>query len=152
FTVRRNFAQAIGMQRGAGIVLPALTRPIDATALDQETRRLTAARFDGAWAEGLKEIEATLAATLCPRKPEGARELAIRSYFPPGIVLAEPETLASNLFRVIRLPKVIHRFCSTHPVDTGQNALFAQWAFRQTNATQFLSFYPPPTQLTLDYG
>jgi hypothetical protein len=39
------------------------------------------------------------------RKPgsEGARELVIRSYFPDEIIKREPEVLASNLFRVVRL-------------------------------------------------
>jgi hypothetical protein len=152
FTARRNMAQAVGQQRGPGFVLPALATPIDTNALDQETRGLVAARFTRGWADGLKDVEEVLATTNCPRKPEGARELAIRSYFPPDIVLSEPETLASNLFRVIRLPQAILRFHSQHSIDHEGSPYLAQWGYRKIGPNHFLSFHHPPIELATDLG
>lgn len=152
FTARRNIAQAVGQQREDGLMLPALAEPIDANALDQETRRLATARFTQGWAEGLKHIEEVLAATHCPRKPEGARDLAIRSYFPPDIVLAEPEILASNLFRVIQFPKVILRFHSKKSIDDEGSPYLPQWGYREIGPTHFLSFHHPPIELARDLG
>ena len=152
FTARRNIAQAVGQQRGNALVLPALAKPIDRNALDQETRQLATAQFTQGWADGLKHIEEVLAATNCPHKAGGARELAIRSYFPPDIVLGEPETLASNLFRVTRFPQVILRFHSHHPIDGSGSPLLPQWGHRKIGPTHFLSFHYPPIELARDLG
>ncbi|WP_428940976.1 TIR domain-containing protein [Fontivita pretiosa] len=147
FTARRSIAQAVGSQRGEGLVLPALAKAIDSSSLDQETRRLTAAHFTQGWAAGLKEIEEVLAAANCPRKPDGARDLAIRSYFPPDIVLAEPEVLASNLFRVIEFPQAILRFYSNKPIADEASPDLSRWAYREISPTHVLSFHHPPIEL-----
>jgi len=152
FTARRNIAQAVSMQRGEPIVLPALAQPIDRGALDEQTRRLIAARFNQGWAEGLKQIEEVLEASQCPRNSEGARDLAIRSYFPPDIVLAEPETIASNLFTAVRLPQAILRFHSNKPIKDEHSPYLAQWGFREISPTHFLSFLHPPIELARDLG
>lgn len=151
-TARRNAALAAGAQRGSPILLPAVARPFDTNLVDQQTRILTPARFDASWAEGLKSIEATLSAAGCPRKPDGAHELAIRSYFPDEIIKTETEELASNLFKVSRFPEVIHRFYSTTPVGDDNGPLTSQWAFRRVSDTHFLSFHAPPLQLAIDHG
>jgi hypothetical protein len=152
FTVRRNAALAVGAQRGTSVLLPAIARSIDSNLIDQQTRNLTAARFDTSWAEGLKSVEATLSAEGCPRKPDGAHELAIRSYFPDEIIKTESELLASNLFKVIRFPEVIHRYYSTSPLGDDDGPLTSQWAFRRVSDTHFLSFHAPPLQLAIDHG
>jgi TIR domain/Restriction endonuclease len=152
FTARRSIAQAVGSQRGEGLLLPALAKMIETSALDQEMRRLTAARFTQSWAAGLKDIEEVLAAANCPRKPEGAQDLAIRSYFPPDIVLAEPEVLASNLFRVIEFPQAILRFYSNNPIADEGSPYLTQWAYREIGPTHFLSFHNPPIELARDLG
>ncbi len=152
FTARRNMALAVGGTRGFQILIPAISKPIDTYRLDQETRKLTAAHFDAGWANGLRAIEETLSSTACPRKPEGARELAIRSYFPGEIVINEPEDLASNLFKVTRIPEVIHRFHSALPLNEEYGALAEQWGFRKVSPTHFLSFHYPPGELAVDYG
>jgi len=152
FTARRNIAQAVGMQRDGGLVLPALAKPIEVNALDQEMKRLTTARFTPTWADGLKEIEDVLATANCPRKAEGAKELAIRSYFPPDIVLAEPEMLASNLFRVIKLPQAILRFHSEQPIEDEGSPHLPGWAHKTVGPTHFLSFHHPPIELARDFG
>ena len=90
--------------------------------------------------------------TNCPRKEEGARELAIRSYFPPDIVLTEAETLASNLFRVLRFPETILRFHSEKPVENEEGPLISQWGFRQIGPTHFLSFHQPSIELSREFG
>ncbi|MGO8901423.1 MAG: restriction endonuclease [Isosphaeraceae bacterium] len=152
FTSRRSIAQAIGMQRGEMITIPAVARPIDANALDHETRRLTAARFHLWWAVGLRDIEEVLSSANCPRKPEGARDLAIRSYFPGEIVLNEPELLASNLFRVAKFPEAVLRFYSTKPLDDEDGPVAGKWGFRKVGPTHFLSFHHPPAELVRDLG
>jgi hypothetical protein len=110
------------------ITIPAIARPIDSTALDLETRRLTRASFHPGWAAGLKEIQEALSAAHCPRKTEGARDFAIRSYFPGEIVLNEPETLASNLFRVASFPQALLRFYSKKPLEDDDEPLAAMSA------------------------
>ena len=151
FTVRRTAALAAGAQRGSPILLPAIARPFNTNLVDQETRELTHAQFDASWAEGLKSVESALSAANCPRNPNGANELAIRSYFPEEIIKNETETLASNLFKAIRFPEVIHRFYSTTPLDDN-GPLTGQWAFRRVSDTHFLSFHRPPVQLVIDHG
>lgn len=151
FTARRNMALAVGGTRGSPILIPAITKPIDTAKLDHETRSLSAAAFNTGWANGLKTIEETLSANACPRKPEGARELAIRSYFPGEIVINEPETLASNLFKVAHIPEVIQRFYSSIPLDDDNAPLLEQWGFRKVSPTHFLSFHHPPKELAVNY-
>jgi hypothetical protein len=152
FTSRRNMAQAIGMQRGQPITIPAVARPIDEAALDQETRRLTPASFHPAWATGLKGIEEALTAANCPRKPERARDLAIRSYFPGEILQNEPEPLASNLFRVASFPQALLRFYSAKPLEDEDGPLAGTWGFRKVGPTHFLSFHHPPGALVRELG
>jgi len=151
FTSRRSSALAISALHGGNLVLPALAKVIDEGACDQETRQLSAANFADNWAAGLQEVEAALVAANCPQKSEGARELAIRSYFPPNIVLAEPETVASNLFRVIEAPQVILRFYSKKPIAEGKLSDLARWAYREIGPTHFLSFHHPPAELAREF-
>jgi hypothetical protein len=152
FTVRRSAALAAGGQRGCAILIPAIARPININQLDQQTRSLTPAQFDASWADGLKSIEATLTVAGCPRTPDGAQELVIRSYFPDEIIKTETEELASNLFKVTRLPDVIHRFYASTPLGEDSGQLTGLWAFRRVSDTHFLSFDQPPTQLAIDHG
>jgi hypothetical protein len=152
FTARRNIAQAVGLQRGEGLLLPALAKPIEENKLDQETRRLAAARFTQDWASGLKDIETVLAALHCPRKPEGARELAIRSYFPADFVLGQPEILASNLFRVVRLPPAIQLFSCRKDSNAQRLTNLAHWGHRQIDESRLLSFHYAPGQIAKDFG
>ncbi|ODA32138.1 hypothetical protein [Planctopirus hydrillae] len=152
FTARRNMALAVGGTRGSQIIIPAIAKPIDTTRLDHETRILSAVPFHAGWAHGLKAIEESLSSNACPRKPEGAIELAIRSYFPGEIVISEPEDLASNLFKVTKIPEVIHRFHSTMPLVDEDGPLAGQWGFRKVSPTHFLSFHYPPAELAVDYG
>jgi TIR domain/Restriction endonuclease len=150
-SARRAIAHTVGSQRGTPIVVPALARPIDVDLLDQDTARLTFARFDEAWERGLRSIEDVLSSANCPRKPDGARELAIRSYFPPSIVVAEPEPIASNLFPVRTIPEVIHRFQSNKPIqDDSESA--GHWGFRKVSDTELLSFHRPPTNVAREFG
>lgn len=148
FTARRSVAQAIGNN----LMLPAVVKPIDLNSLDEETRSLAIARFSEDWAEGLRDVEKALIAAHCPRKPEGARELAIRSYLPSDILQSEPETLASNLFRVIRVPEAIHRFYSSKPITEADRESVATWGFRQVGPTHFLSFHHPPAGIVKQFG
>lgn len=152
FAARRGMALAIRSQRGDAFVLPALARPTDENTLDQDTRRLTPARFDQEWGQGLRDIERVLAGSGCPRKPEGARELAIRSYFPPDIVLGESETVASNLFPVIRLPAAIQRFSWNKNAHTEGMSEFAYWGHRRLDPSDLLSLHYAPETLAKDLG
>lgn len=151
FAARRNIAQAVGLQRGSALVLPALAKPVDANALDQEMSSLATARFTQGWAEGLKQIEEVLAASHCPRKA-GAIDLVIRSYFPPEIVIGEPETLASNLFQVIRLPEAIQRFSFKKNASTESLRGLDYWGHRQVDPSDLLSFQYAPGELAKDLG
>lgn len=151
FTARRNMALAVGGATGSQILLPAISSPVDLGRLDAETRNLTAASFEMDWANGLKAIEESLTTAACPRKPEGARELAIRSYFPNEIVVNEREDLASNLFKVTRLPEVIHRFVSKKALDDDV-PLAGRWSYRKVSPTHFLSFHRPTDELATEFG
>src|SRR5205814_825151 len=101
---------------------------------------------------GLKEIEAALSSAICPRESGGARELAIRSYFPNEIIRSEPEQLASNLFKVLKFPEVVHRFYSSVALPEDNGPLTGQWAFRRVSDTHFLSFHSPPSELAVAHA
>lgn len=148
FTAHRHMAQAIGNARGVALLIPAYASAIDATLLDAETRKLAVADFTTNWQAGLRCLIAALEAANCPRHKDGSIDLAIRSYFPPDITLPEPETLASNLFSVRTVPSVIRRFYSTKPIDDVPEDVQTLWAFRKVGPTHFLSFYPPPPELS----
>jgi hypothetical protein len=152
FAARRTMAHAVGLERGAVIVLPALARPVNNSLLDQETKRLEFARFDQSWALGLKQIEGVLSSTNCPRRAEGARELAIQSYFPADLVQIEPEVIASNLFPVKKVPEVVLRFASKKPMADDTGALAGQWAFRKVSDRESLSFHHPPRNIASRFG
>lgn len=148
FTARRHMAQAIGSSRGSQLLIPARASGIDPTMLDAETRGLTAADFTTSWDTGLKSIIAALGAAQSPRHKLGSIDLAIRSYFPLDITLPEPETLASNLFKVTKVPSVIRRFYSKNPIDDICEDVQTLWAFRKVGPTHFLSFHYPPPELS----
>lgn len=152
FTARRFAAQAAGLQRDESLVLPALARQIDPTTLDQDTKKLSFADFSGGWAHGLDDVEKVLAATNCPRKPDGAGQQVLRSYVPTELVSNEPESLASNLFQVVRVPPAILRFYSTAPLLDEEGPLASKWAFRKVTDTHFLSFHRPPANLMREFG
>lgn len=148
FTARRHMAQSIGKARGDEILMPAIANVIDTTLLDADTRRLTPADFGSGWQGGLKSITAALDAAHCPHYDERSIDLAIRSYFPSDITLPEPETLASNLFKVTTVPSVIRRFYSKKPIDEIPEDAHTLWAFRKVGTTHFLSFHCPPPELS----
>lgn len=148
FTAHRHIAQAIGSARRVDLLIPAYASVIDATSLDAETRKLAVADFTTSWQAGLSSLVAALEAANCPRHKERSIDLTIRSYFPTDITLPEPETLASNLFNVTTLPSVIRRFYSTKPIDDLPEDVQSLWGFRKVGPTHFLSFYPPPPELS----
>ncbi len=150
FGSRRSAAHAVASLRGTSLVVPALARPIDPSCVDEETRRVAHARFDESWGDGLRQVEQVLASAGCPRKRDGAKELALRSYFPTALVSSEPETVYSNLFRVTKVPQAILRFGHQKAVD--EDALAGRWAFRKTNDTELLSFERPPPELVDELG
>lgn len=139
-------------RRSSSIVLPALATKLSADDMKDRVKGLACADFTDSWANGLKQVEAALAATNCPRKPEGARELVLQSYFSQNVLVAEPEQVASNLFKVIAFPNVIHRFISKTPWTVRDNSFEAGWAFRKVSDQQFLAFFDPPDELTQKYG
>lgn len=139
------------MQRGSPITIPALAKEIDERNLDSETRGLELARFDRGWAPALSQVEQVLRSINCPRVSEGGRDLALRSYYPDSLVLAEPEQLASNVFQVSRLPEVIHRFESRKPLPS-YDGLERRWSFRKTDENTYLSFHRPPVEMVREYG
>lgn len=146
--MRRGVAQHVGKQRGTSMVIPALADSVDESLLDPEFRAIEPARFDNGWAVGLKQLEGVLRSHNCPREPEGACQLALRSYFPDELVLAEPEALVSNVFPVIRMPEVIHRFCSRMPLSNTSSP----WSFKQVDEKTYLSFHRPPGDLSREFG
>jgi hypothetical protein len=150
FASRRSAAHAVGSHRGTPLVVPALARQIDASYVEDETRRLAFARFDESWGTGLRQVEEVLASAGCPRRRDGACELALRSYFPTALVSSEPETVYSNLFRVTKVPQAILRFGCNKAVD--EDKVAARWAFRKTRETEFLSFERPPPELVDELG
>lgn len=146
FNARRSVAHTIEQRNGHGVVLPALAEAIEGRELDDDTRRLEPARFTDEWIGGLRQIEDVLAAENCPRKKDGASQIAARSYFPADIVLAEPEILASNLFPA-QLPAVIHRFYSEGPAADEQSIDLSTWGHRTVGRGCFLSFHHPPREV-----
>lgn len=71
-------------------------------------------------------------------KPNGAGQLVLRSYVQTELVSNEPESLASNLFQVVRVPPAILRFYSTAPLLDEEGPLAGKWAFRKVTDTHFL--------------
>jgi hypothetical protein len=152
FIARRNIAMAAASQRQQSILIPALAGPIDTSTLDHETRRLEFARFDDAWATGLKQVAAVLSAANCPKRPSGGHELALRSYFPSEIVLHEPEAIASNLFLIKRTPEVVLRFASGKPIRDDAGSVAGHWGFRRLSDQEFLSFHRPPADVAREFS
>ena len=152
FSARRSSALAIGHQRTSTFFVPVLAQPINRETLDQDTRLLNFADFSDGWATGLQSVLDVLSSSNCPRRPEGTSELVLHSYFPSELVLNEPESLSSNLFKVSSFPAAILRFYSSKPLDADNGLLTGQWAFRRISDTHFLSFHRPPHELASEYG
>jgi hypothetical protein len=155
--VNKEFAERLivghleSARRGANAVLPVLSTKFPADQLKDQAKGLVCADFTESWAIGLKQVEAALEATNCPRRPEGAPELVLQSYFSQSVVVAEPECIASNLFQVLAFPRVIHRFISEIPWAVKDGAFESGWAFRKVNDQQFLAFHAPPEELASKY-
>jgi len=147
-TARRSAALATAQQRSGSFLLPAIVDEFDHQLLDQDIRVLASADFSHGWKAGLDSLQRVIETSNCPQRPEGARDLVIRSYLPQDIVLDKPETLASNLFSVVKVPQTIHRFCSQKSIDGIDLNQFPDWPFRRITSTQFLSFQHPPDAIS----
>lgn len=142
-SARRTLAAALRPD----LLLPILAAPIADHRLDTKTRSLEPVRCDGSLATGLGQLLEVLAAAQCPRASKDAG-IALRSFIPSDLILAEPEKIYSNRFRVLSLPTTLKRFTSMQPLE-GDEWLAAglQWAFRSIDAKSFIAFQPPPDML-----
>ncbi len=131
-----------------GILLPIAAASFDESRLDTKTRSLEILHFADSWATGLARLLDVLSAAQCPRSPGGGIGIALRSFMPSSVVSLDPETVVSNQFRVLEIPKNLHRFKSDEPVDLNTvNQASLQWAFRRVDPQHFLSFHQPPDDL-----
>lgn len=134
------------------LLLPVLAAPVADHALDARTRALLPVRCDVSWATGLGQLLEVLAAAQCPRALKDAG-IALRSFFPPNLMLVQTEKTYSNRFRVLSLPDALKRFTSTHALDDDEwLAATLQWAFRRVDAHSFIAFRPPPAELRDRFG
>lgn len=152
FNARRAAAHAAATGHARPLVMPVIGGPINDMKLDHDTKRLSMADFAAGWAAGLKELLCVLETQQCPCSPTGGREVALRSYFPPQVVRAEPEQLPSNLFPVIELPKVVRRFGSRKPLDDGKGTFVYKWAFKKVGDRDYLAFHDPPAEVVKEFG
>ncbi len=150
WNTRRAAAHALGRRTGRSLVLPAYAEHISAEALDAATRQVDGAHFESSWSTGLRQVLDSLDAEGCPTATGGS-DVAVRSYLPENVVLLEPEVLASNLFPVLTLPKVIYRFRSRDELVYGKGADAGTWAFRAVGDREQLSLFPPPADYAMTH-
>jgi hypothetical protein len=148
YTSRLLFANSLSTEHSHPFVLPLFHSHFPKDRLDSETRQLQAAIFTDNWATGMRSVEKALDAAHCPR----SQGLSNLPYLPESPILAESEELFSNLFRMLRIPPVIHRYRSDTPLPESSELLLESWGVRAVGPTSFLSFHRPPFELVCDVG
>jgi hypothetical protein len=150
---RRTLSHTLGDAGDLDLLLPVYAAPVERDRLDRKTRRLEAAHFEGSWAEGLRQLLAALETAHCPRSKPGADAVALRSFMPANVVVAQPEPIFSNCFPVLRFPSTVRRFLSSAPVGKDEvKAMQLLWAFRQVQPTRFVSFLAPTNEVAEEHG
>lgn len=146
FSYRRSTAIGISKKKNSTFLLPLISQPIYEESLDQNTASLEKINFVDSWHAGLKQVIEVLDSANCP-KADGGEHFALSSFFPDEVVVNQEETIISNIFKVLAVPEVIHRFESTHKVlPSMAGDLANRWAYRKVDDTTFLSFHFPLEQ------
>ena len=103
------------------------------------------------WRKGFSGLLKALEIGKCPRfdVEQGVRE-AIESYMPVNAVKNEPETLYSNAFEVIQMPKVIKRYMTNSPLLREEFEDYTKniWPAYFLNSHECLAFSPPPLEIS----
>jgi len=143
---RRAAAIRTSKKKNAPFLIPVIAQPIFDDTLDSKTRPLQKISFVDSWQIGLNQLITIFEAGNCP-KAEGGKHFALNSFFADDIIVDQAETVISNMFQVLKIPEMIHRFVSLSGIpSSSKGEVASRWAFRQVNPTTFLSFHFPPEE------
>lgn len=151
-TYRRSIALGIGKKKNSTFLIPLISQPIYEESLDSNTLALEKISFVDSWQSGLNQVIEVLDSVNCP-KADGGEHFALHSFFPNDIVLNQEEIIVSNIFKVLKIPEMIHRFETAHQVSPSMTSdLPSRWAYRKVDNTTFLSFHFPPEKDVEELG
>ena len=147
-TYRRNIAFQEIRSHNSPFVIPILSTDIQDSKFDSNLRDIEKIDFaKEGYQKGLDHLIQRLEASNCPVLEDGKR-CALNSFFPSPLTSNEEESVLSNVFPVLQIPKTISRY--TAPEKIGYTEIethFTKWAFRKVDSTTFLSFHSPPDDL-----
>lgn len=150
---RRGMALVLGRARNRDMVIPVILDAFDHSVLDAGTRGLAGVDFAHGWAAGLAQLLTALHRAGCQRPLLDGKSVALRSCVPNSALVKRPETLYSNCFPVLQIPKVVRSFITDRELGrTEIDSLRQRWAFSAPTGNAFFSFHDPPDEDRAAFG
>jgi len=135
-----------------GRVVPLVAEPVSIGRLDRKSREIEHVQFVGGWANGLSRLHDVIASRGVQRSTSESR-LVLDSLMPANVIEAEPERIIANRFRVLSLPAMVSGYAFARPVSReAERQIRRAWPSRRVSEQRFLSFHPPPKEISSDYG
>lgn len=130
-----------------GRVLPCWLDDLSATDMDAAQKKLTPARFDSSWADGLYEVQRQLDHRGVKKTLDTdlGEQLALTAFQNEPLLVDKPETLFTNVFPVT-VPANILAYELKNENATIDPQLFESWAHHRRGRWIF-SFSEPPKPL-----
>lgn len=145
----RTLAQAIARERAEEFILPLNVDGIKSSEVDFQSADIVWIPFYESWSRGLAQLLKKLGQISTPRdKPTGLQAVS-QWLLSDRYVVNKPETLSSNLVRVIEIPSRISRF--EFEGTESFKALAKVWPYFRQNAKTAWSFFPPPSETTVGF-
>lgn len=139
---------AIGKRIGIdNFVIPLNTEGLRPDEITWNLQPINYIPFTPSWAEGLARLLKKLKSIDAPRVLNDGPRLAVESIVASSAIQNEPETLLSNCFEIIQMPRYIRKYeVETNLSMSDRRTLRTKWACRDVSPCHILAFDdPPPT-------
>ena len=146
--------RVIGNRLGiSDFVIPLNVEGLEPHEITWNYQPITYIPFAPSWAEGLISLLAKLESIDAPRALSDGPLLAVRSMAQSMAVLDKPESLISNCFEVVQVPRLVREYHAASNLSKHQIwAMRQEWACRIVSPSQVLAFHHPPSELADRYG
>ena len=136
----------IGRERKTDFLIPLMVDHMSPTELPWQLSDITWVPFADNWATGLRQLLENLEKIDAPKTAADGSRIARNALTESNTISANPEVLHSNIIRINRVPKAIHRFKVSRKPSPPEDEWIEQnwpvfWVGRERE--QLLSFQMP---------
>lgn len=141
---------AIGKKIGIdNFVIPLNTEGLRPDEITWNLQPINYIPFTPSWAKGLAMLLKKLKSIDAPRVLNDGPRLAVESIVASSAIQNEPETLLSNCFEIIQIPRFIFKYKPASKLSRDVRwALQKEWACRDVSPYLVLAFDDPPAKTT----